>query len=69
MKEKTNIKYAKDDQSLWQELDEKEMESMSGGQYVGSMNQQSIVMAFVGGVQAYIGGVSILPHFIVDWHS
>ncbi len=66
MKEKTNIQYAKDDQSLWQELDEKEMESMSGGQYVGSANLQSSVKAFVGGVQAYIGGVSILQHFVVD---
>jgi len=66
MKEKTNIKYAKDDQSLWQELDEKEMESMSGGQALGSGLLQSSVMSYVGGVQAYIGGVSILPHFIVD---
>jgi hypothetical protein len=66
MKEKVNIKYTKEEESLWQELDEKEMESMSGGQYVGSANHQSIIMAFVGGVQTYIGGVSILPHFVVD---
>jgi hypothetical protein len=64
MKEKTNIKYAQEEQSLWQELEDKEQEQVIGGTYIGSANHQSIIMAYVGGVQSYLGGVSTLQHFV-----
>lgn len=70
---KMNVKHSQEDK-LWQELEAKEQEQIIGGTYVGSANLQSSVMAYVGGVakayvggvQAYVGGatVGILQHFV-----